>query len=350
MSLRIDVSAAFGDAAGDDGAAPFVVEAALAVAPGETLVVLGPSGSGKTLLLETVAGFHPHEGTVTLDGDPLHDRPPERRDFGFVFQDYALFPHLTARENAAYGTRYRDDHRDPEALLADLGVGHLADRYPETLSGGERQRVALARALAVRPAVLLLDEPLAALDVPTRRALRDDLLDVLADATAVYVTHNRTTARAVADRIAVMRGGRVVQTGTPDDVFERPASPAVAAFTGSNVVAAAPIRDALALPSDATVAAVRPEHVRLDADGPLAGTVARVVREDAVHRVVVDLDAPDAAPASDPAGGGPADAPADAVARGGDGRLSLFASDPPAVGERVRLSVPADRVTTYGEE
>jgi ABC-type Fe3+/spermidine/putrescine transport system ATPase subunit len=338
MGLSADVTATFTA----DGADAFVVDAAVEVERGESLVVLGPSGSGKTLLLETIAGFHDHEGSVSLDGEAIHDRTPEARGFGFVFQDYALFPHLTVAENAAYGTRYRDTHGDPDDLLAELGVADLRDRYPPTLSGGEKQRVALARALAVRPEVMLLDEPLAALDVPTRQALRDDLTAVLADATAVYVTHNRTTARAVADRIAVMRDGRIVQTGTPEDVFERPVSPTVAAFTGSNVVATAALRGVVDAPDDATTAAVRPEHVALvddDTEGALAGEVARAVREDAAHRVVVDLDA--GAPA--------AETPTGAVADGGDARLSLFvADDPPAPGERVGVSVPPERVTVFG--
>jgi ABC-type Fe3+/spermidine/putrescine transport system ATPase subunit len=200
MSLHADLTATFTA----DGADSFHVDADIEVDRGESLVILGPSGSGKTLFLETIAGFHPHDGPVTLDGERVSDTPPEKRDFGFVFQDYALFPHMTVRENVDFGSRYHDDTRDAVELLAELGVAELADRYPPTLSGGEQQRVALARALAVRPEAILLDEPLAALDVPTRQSLRDDLTDALADATAVYVTHNRTTARALADRIAVM--------------------------------------------------------------------------------------------------------------------------------------------------
>ena len=339
--LRADVSATFTA----DGADAFTVDAAVAVDPGESLVVLGPSGSGKSLLLETLAGFHDHEGGVELGGDPVHDRPPEARGFGFVFQDYALFPHMTVRDNAAYGTRYVDDAADPDALLAELGVADLAGRYPPTLSGGEKQRVALARALAVRPDVMLLDEPLAALDVPTRQSLRDDLVEVLDDVTAVYVTHNRTTARAVADRIAVMRGGRIVQAGTPEDVFERPASPMVAEFVGANVLPAAALRGAVDLPADADSVAVRPEHVAVDADGALSGEVVRAVREDAAHRVLVDLDA---AGVGDEPGAGDGRGPsADARPDGGDARLSLFSADPPATGERVRLSVAADRVTAF---
>jgi ABC-type Fe3+/spermidine/putrescine transport system ATPase subunit len=288
MSLHADVSATFSA----DGAESFHVDAEIEVERGESLVILGPSGSGKTLLLETVAGFHPHEGPVTLDGERVSDTSPEKRDFGFVFQDYALFPHMTVRENVDFGSRYHDDTRDGEELLAELGVAELTDRYPPTLSGGEKQRVALARALAIRPEVMLLDEPLAALDVPTRQSLRDDLADVLADATAVYVTHNRTTARALADRIVIMNDGGVVQSGTPEEIFHRPESPMVARFTGSNVIDlddAPSLRSALDAGGD-DVVTIRPESVGLGDDGDVRGTVERAVREDATTRVTVSID------------------------------------------------------------
>jgi ABC-type Fe3+/spermidine/putrescine transport system ATPase subunit len=317
-----------------DGAEPFTVDAALEVDEAENLVILGPSGSGKTLFLESIAGFHDHDGSVTLDKTDITGRSPEDRDFGFVFQDYALFPHMTVHENVAYGARYRDSPRNADELLADLGVAHLADRHPPTLSGGERQRVALARALTVRPEVLLLDEPLAALDVPTRQSLRDDLVDVLADVTSVYVTHNRTTARAIADRIIVMQDGSVVQRGTPEAVFERPESPTVANFTGSNIVdleAAPSLRSVLNSSPGRTVSssdagslptrvAIRPEAITLDehgTDGKLRATVERVVREDATNRVTLGFD---------------------------DVRVEAFADDPPVVGSEVSISFPRDRL------
>ncbi|MFB6301680.1 MAG: ABC transporter ATP-binding protein [Haloferacaceae archaeon] len=309
--LHADVTATFTA----DGADAFTVDAAFDVDPDESLVVLGPSGSGKTLLLETVAGFHSHDGVVTSDGRRLHDRPPEERGFGFVFQDYALFPHMTVRANVEYGTRYHDETRDTDALLEALGVSHLAGRSPPTLSGGEKQRVALARAIAIDPAVMLLDEPLAALDVPTRQALRDDLADVLADVTAVYVTHNRTTARALADRIAVMWDGRIVQRGPPDEVFERPASPTVAAFTGANAIdlSAAPSLGA-ALDGDADGhVAIRPEAVTIGGDGDVPATVERVVREEATSRVTLSFD---------------------------DVIVEAFSDDPPRVGSEVRVTFP----------
>jgi ABC-type Fe3+/spermidine/putrescine transport system ATPase subunit len=330
-----------------DGAAPFTVDTAVEVDSDETCVVLGPSGSGKSLLLETVAGFHEHAGVVTANGTDITGRPPEERGFGFVFQDYALFPHMTVRENVEYGTRYRESSREADELLSELGVAHLAERSPPTLSGGEKQRVALARSLAIQPSVMLLDEPLAALDVPTRQALRDELVDILADVTSVYVTHNRTTARAIADRIVVMQDGRIVQRGAPEDVFERPQSPMVARFTGSNVI------DLSAAPSlcrtldDATVSearsdgsglnrsahygeadgvdnataeyvAIRPESIKLDdTDGDLSATVERVVREDATNRVTLAFD---------------------------DATVDAFATAPPTVGTEIRLTFPRDRL------
>lgn len=291
MSLAVDIDATFTA----EGAETFVVDAALDVESGESLVVLGPSGSGKSLLLETIAGFHPHAGTVESDDTDVSDRPPERRNFGFVFQDYALFPHMTVRENVEYGARYHEETRDAESLLRELGVSHLTDRYPPTLSGGEEQRVALARALAVKPELMLLDEPLSSLDVPTRQSLRDDLAEVLADVTSVYVTHNRTTARALADRITVMEDGRIVQTGTPDEIFEEPASPMVAEFTGSNVfeLSATPSLQAVLdgdAPREGTVS-IRPEAVQLsNEEGDVRATIERVVREDATNRVTVSFD------------------------------------------------------------
>lgn len=291
MTLEIDVSAAFTA----EGATRFEVEADLSVRDGETLVVLGPSGSGKSLLLETVAGFHDHEGTVALDEQDLTDAPPEERGLSFVFQDYALFPHATVRENVAFGGRYHEI-RDPDDLLAEFGVADLTDRYPPTLSGGERQRVALARAVAVQPEAFLLDEPLSALDVPTRQTLREVLADVLAEETAMYVTHNRTTARMLADRVAVIRDGDIVQTGTPEAVFECPDTSFVARFTGSNCLE---ISDGLlTVPGgqlefegdSGSYLTIRPEHVALDpADPDFTAPIERVLWENGRCRLALDV-------------------------------------------------------------
>ncbi|MFB6152929.1 MAG: ABC transporter ATP-binding protein, partial [Halodesulfurarchaeum sp.] len=276
-------------------------------------VILGPSGSGKTLLLESIAGFHNYEGHVHLGDCDITDFPPEKRGFGFVFQDYGLFPHMTVRENVAFGEHYHEDTRDPDALLESLDVSHLAERSPPTLSGGEQQRVALARSLAVRPDAMLLDEPLSALDVPTRQALRDDLAEALADVTSVYVTHNRTTARAIADRIGVMRDGEIVQSGSPGEIFESPASPAVARFVGANVLPAG------RFDRDAEAVGIRPEHVEIHPPHPMTqATVERVSREDAASRVVLDWDGE---------------------------RVEAYSTEPPTVGTTVGVTFPEENIT-----
>lgn len=313
MSLDASVSARFvPDGEGD----PFDIDFEVAVGDGETLVVLGPSGSGKTLLLECLAGFHSHEGHVSLHGRDVTDVPPEKRGFGFVFQDYALFPHLDVLENVAFGQRYHDGP-DPLDLLGRLGVADLAGRRPTTLSGGEKQRVALARALAVNPDALLLDEPLSALDPPTRESLRRDLADAISDVTSVYVTHDRDTARALADRVVVVADGEAVQTGTPEDVFERPETALVARFTGANVAPASALSSVPGLADDAALA-IRPEYVELGGDGDLTGTVERVVREDALFRVTVALDGT---------------------------AIDALVADPPKPGGEVGVRLPAGRVT-----
>ena len=208
----------------------------VAVAPGRVLVVLGPSGAGKTMLLETICGLRRHHhGQVYLDGTEIAGLDPERRDIGLVFQDAALFPHLSAQDNVRFGPRARGRPADNAgALLRRLGIGHLADRSPRTLSGGERQRVALARALAIRPRLLLLDEPLSALDQPTREEMRAILQEVLADLEipAVHVTHDRDEALSMGDDLAVIIGGQLVQTGPAGQVTAFPANPDAARLLG----------------------------------------------------------------------------------------------------------------------
>ena len=311
----------------DAGTDPFTVRADLTVADGETLVILGPSGSGKSLLLEAVAGVRDGEGRVVIGGRDVTDRPPENRGLGFVFQEYALFPHRTVRENVAFGTRYHETTREPLAVLDDLGVADLADRSPATLSGGEKQRVALARSLVVEPAAFLLDEPLAALDAPTRSELRGVLADTLADETAVYVTHDRTTARALGDRVAVLADGRVRQVGSAAEVFERPETPFVARFAGANCLPRERLPASLraGLPPGEAVA-IRPEHLRLvdgSADGPaVEGTVTRSIREETAHRVTVDL---------------------------GETRLEVLSQDPGETGAATAVAIPEDRCHVVAE-
>jgi molybdate/tungstate transport system ATP-binding protein len=199
----------------------------------EILSVLGPSGCGKTTLLSLVDGIlDAAGGTVHLDGNDITDLPPEERGTAYVFQDGALFPHMTVRENVTYAA---DSAAAVAELTETLEVAELMDRGVETLSGGERQRVALARALAARPNALLLDEPLANLDAPIKRRLRFELRDFLSelDIPVVYVTHDQRQATTMGDRIAVVRDGTVRQVGTPEEIFERPATRFVAEFTGS---------------------------------------------------------------------------------------------------------------------
>ena len=209
---------------------------------GETFVILGPSGAGKSLLLETLAGFYrPARGRIVIGGRDLTDAPPEARRIAFMFQDYALFPHLTVAQNVGFGLRFAPASSGAEAvdaLLARLGLEHLAGRKPARLSGGEKQRVALARALAMQPALFLFDEPLSALDARSRDTLRSDLKAFLARAQvpAIYVTHDQMEALALADKMAVMNAGALLQVGTPSEIFNAPASEAVANFVGVETV------------------------------------------------------------------------------------------------------------------
>jgi ABC-type Fe3+/spermidine/putrescine transport system ATPase subunit len=201
------------------------------------LVVLGPSGAGKTMLLETIAGLRPQQaGQICLSGRDLTGLPPERRRIGVVFQDSALFPHLTVRDNVRFGPRARGAAAadGADALLHELGIAHLADRSPRSLSGGERQRVALARALAIRPGLFLLDEPLSALDQPTREDMRALLQQLLAELQipAALVTHDRDEALSIGDDLAVIIGGGLRQAGPACTVAAEPADPDVARLLG----------------------------------------------------------------------------------------------------------------------
>jgi molybdate transport system ATP-binding protein len=208
----------------------FELRVALDVA-GETVAVVGPSGAGKSTLLRAVAGLTQASGYVRVDGEDWSSRPPERRSIGFVFQDYALFPHLTVRGNVAFGGQ-------PDDVLERLGIAHLADARPRELSGGERQRVALARALARKPQVLLLDEPLAALDPHTRDTVRVELRATLRELglPTIVVTHDFVDAAALADRVGVLVDGALVQVGRADELISAPVSPFVARFAGGNVL------------------------------------------------------------------------------------------------------------------
>ena len=214
----------------------------LSIAPGEFVALLGPSGCGKTTALRSLAGLETvSSGTVTVDGTDISRMPVNRRDMGMVFQSYSLFPHMTAIENVEFGLRMRRvpvaERRRLAAETLDLvGLGSRGARYAHQLSGGQQQRVALARALVTRPRVLLLDEPLSALDAKVRVQLRDEIRRIQQELgiTTLFVTHDQDEALAVADRVAVMREGRIEQIGTPEELYSRPATAFVADFVGQS--------------------------------------------------------------------------------------------------------------------
>ena len=216
----------------------------LDIAPGEFVSLLGPSGCGKTTLLRVLAGLEGADtGAVLLGGGDVSRVPTNKRDIGMVFQSYSLFPHLRVRDNTAFGLRRRGVGRadaDKRALdaLALVGLADFADRFPHQLSGGQQQRVALARALVTEPKVLLLDEPLSALDAKVRVQLRDEIrrIQLRLGITTVFVTHDQEEALAVSDRIAVMNSGRIEQIGSPEELYTTPATAGVAAFVGLSSV------------------------------------------------------------------------------------------------------------------
>jgi putative spermidine/putrescine transport system ATP-binding protein len=288
-----------------DGQVQAVAGVDLDVVDGEFLTLLGPSGSGKTTVLRMIAGFElPTSGTILLGGADVTRVAPFDRDVNTVFQDYALFPHMSVLDNVAYGLRVRGirraERRDRAMrALAAVRLEALADRRPAQLSGGQRQRVALARATVVEPKVLLLDEPLGALDLKLREQMQLELKAIQRDVgiTFIYVTHDQEEALTMSDRIAVFRAGRIEQVGSPAEVYERPSTEFVAGFVGtSNVLQPAAAQKVL---GTAGRWSVRPEKIRLVPDdlavGPdehcADGTVAEVVYAGPTTRFVVDLEA-----------------------------------------------------------
>jgi len=212
----------------------------LEIRRGEYFVVMGPTGAGKTLLLQLIAGIHyPDSGKIILDGLDITYLPPERRSVGYVPQNYALFPHMPVRDNIAYGLKIRgyskqEIEKTVKELSEKLGISEILDRKVSTLSGGEQQRVALARALAVEPKILLLDEPLSALDVKTREEIREYLKEVKKSIgfTAIHVTHDFIEAADLGNRMAVMFNGEILQVGEPQEVINKPKNELIASFTG----------------------------------------------------------------------------------------------------------------------
>jgi putative spermidine/putrescine transport system ATP-binding protein len=262
----------------------------LAIGEGEFFTLLGPSGSGKTTTLRVIAGFEqPDAGRVLLGGDDITHRPPYARDVNTVFQDYALFPHMTVAENVGYGLKVRgvaraDRKRQVDEVLEMVRLSGYGGRKPVQLSGGQRQRVALARAIVNRPKVLLLDEPLGALDLKLRQEMQVFLKSLQRELgmTFVYVTHDQEEALTMSDHLAVFNNGTIEQMGAPDEVYARPNTEFVAGFVGtSNIIERGGRR-----------ISVRPERIALNGSGE-AGTVADVVFVGAFTRILVDTDSGD---------------------------------------------------------
>jgi len=292
----------------------------LSVNEGEYFIILGPTAAGKTLILETIAGFYiPREGGIFLNEKNITHIPPEKRNIGFVYQDYSLFPHMTVEENIAFGLKMRKNpKREVETrvqnVMDSMHISHLKGRLPSTLSGGEQQRVALARALVIDPDALLLDEPLSALDPRTQESLREELKRIhkVRGTTTIHVTHDQDEALTLADRIGVIMNGKVVQVDTPYKVFNEPVNEEIASFVGveniiegkiissENGVALVEIRNyqihALSnLTGGEVNVFVRPENIILSkgklessARNSISGTITNVTQYGATFRIYMD--------------------------------------------------------------
>jgi spermidine/putrescine transport system ATP-binding protein len=269
-----------------------VDDVALDIRDGEFFSLLGPSGCGKTTTLRMIAGLEfPTSGSISIFGEQMHLRPPNRRPVNTVFQSYALFPHMTVRDNVAFGLQMRRLGRDEvrrrvgEALeLVQLtGREH---RRPNQLSGGQQQRVALARALVNEPKVLLLDEPLGALDLKLRQAMQLELKDLQSRVgiTFVYVTHDQEEALTMSDRIGVMDAGRLLQVGTPEDIYERPTSPMVAEFIGDTNLLTATVK------GDGQIALDGARIVHAEAGEPAGSEIVLTLRPERLHLAAADDD------------------------------------------------------------
>ncbi len=273
-----------------------VDDVSLAISEGTFFAMLGPSGSGKTTCLRLISGFEsPTAGAVRIFGQDVSRTPPHLRNVNTVFQDYALFPHMNVRDNVAYGLMVKgmgraQRHEKAEGMLALVKLSGYGDRKPGQLSGGQRQRVALARALVNEPRVLLLDEPLGALDLKLREAMQDELkaLQQRLGITFVFVTHDQHEALSMADHLAVFNDGRIAQTGTPQDIYTRPATRFVADFVGSSNVLPPDLTARIGGP--AAWSSLRPEALRIADAGPLQGRVTTLRYLGAGTRAVIDAD------------------------------------------------------------
>lgn len=281
------------------GAVRAVDNVDLDIAEGEFFAMLGPSGSGKTTCLRLIAGFErPTDGHVAIFGIHMEDVPPYRRNVNTVFQDYALFPHMNVRDNVAYGLMIKgvgkaQRHQAAEEALALVELPGYGSRRPSQLSGGQRQRVALARALVNKPKVLLLDEPLGALDLKLREQMQEELksLQRTLGITFVFVTHDQSEALSMADRVAVFNEGRIVQVGTPQDIYTRPKTRFVADFVGSSNVLGPDFAEKVA--GVRRWVSLRPEAVSLTEEGGHQAVVVASSYLGGVTRVHVLVDGQD---------------------------------------------------------
>lgn len=263
-------------------------DVSLAIEDSEYFIILGPTGAGKTILLETIAGiYNPDAGKITLNDRDITDVTPKDRNIGMVYQDYMLFPHLTVEENISFGLKSRRIdtdfiHNKVQESAELLNIAHLLHRHPGTLSGGEQQRTAIARALVMEPDALLLDEPLSALDVKTRENLREELARIheATKTTIIHITHNFEEVFDLADRVAVMCKGRVVQVGTPEEIFRRPNSDFVADFVGMENHYYGEGNP------DGTITV---EGLRIAVDNSMPGPVSLAIRPEDIHLSRIEL-------------------------------------------------------------
>ncbi|MNZ81077.1 Spermidine/putrescine import ATP-binding protein PotA [compost metagenome] len=270
---------------------PVVHPLSLTIKEGEFLTLLGPSGCGKTTILRMIAGFEqPSKGQIMLEGTDLTNLPPNRRDLNLVFQHYALFPHMTVEDNIAFGLKMKkmplkEQRERVQEAVTMTQLNQLVKRYPHQLSGGQQQRVAIARAIANKPKVLLLDEPLGALDLQLRKNLQSELkhLQRSLGITFVYVTHDQEEAMMLSDRIVIMNNGRVEQIGTPREIYATPTTLFSATFVGENNI----------FSQDGRLFAVRPEKlraVRRTEEVKRTGEVLDVLYLGSIHKLIVQLD------------------------------------------------------------